>query len=71
MRGAWRFHRGGQEVIGLFCGELEGNVLSLRWQERALPGAAQGNGYLVFENNGASFSGKWWPTASNSLATAS
>jgi hypothetical protein len=62
VQGIWVYHRRGQEVIGYFNGQLRGNVLDFRWQE---PGSADapplvGAGYLVFEQTGRQYSGRWW-----------
>ena len=64
VQGAWRYMRGQQEVIGVFWGRLNGNVLNFNWQEPAQPQPLQGSGYLVFDIGGARFDGKWW-TANN------
>jgi len=60
VQGAWRYERGGQEVIGLFAGRLNGNVLQFNWQEPGQPRPLQGSGYLVFNPDGSRFDGKWW-----------
>jgi len=60
VQGAWRYVRAGQEVIGLFAGRLNGNVLQFNWQEPADPAPLQGSGYLVFSVDGSRFDGKWW-----------
>ena len=62
VQGVWVYQRRGQEVIGYFNGSLRGNVLDFRWQE---PGSADapplvGAGYLVFEQTGRQYSGRWW-----------
>src|SRR5262245_29527121 len=62
VQGVWVYHRRGQEVIGYFNGQLRGNVLDFRWQE---PGSTDapplvGAGYLVFEQTGRQYSGRWW-----------
>jgi hypothetical protein len=62
VQGIWVYQRRGQEVIGYFSGSLRGNVLDFRWQE---PGSADapplvGTGYLVFEQTGRQYSGRWW-----------
>lgn len=62
IQGVWVYQRQGQEVIGYFSGALRGNVLDFRWQE---PGAAGGPplvgaGYLVFDQSGRQYSGRWW-----------
>jgi hypothetical protein len=62
VQGIWVYQRRGQEVIGYFSGTLRGNVLDFRWQE---PGAQDappllGAGYLVFDQSGRQYSGRWW-----------
>lgn len=62
IQGVWVYQRQGEEVIGYFNGNLRGNVLDFRWQE---PGAAGGPplvgaGYLVFDQSGRQYSGRWW-----------
>ncbi len=56
VRGAWVYNRDGKEVIGTFSGNLEGNVLQLRWNESGLAG----EGYLVFLADLQTFQGRWW-----------
>lgn len=63
VQGAWRYVRAGEEVIGLFAGRLNGNVLRFNWQEPANPAPLQGSGYLVFSVDGSRFDGKWWTTS--------
>jgi hypothetical protein len=63
VRGVWVYDRAGQEVIGYFSGPLDGNVLQFRWQEPAKPSDLVGDGYLVFEPGGRTFTGKWWTTS--------
>jgi hypothetical protein len=60
LMGAWVYDRAGQEVVGTFGGPLTGNVLHFRWQEPARPRDLVGEGYLVFDPNGDSFTGRWW-----------
>jgi hypothetical protein len=60
LMGIWVYDRAGREVIGSFDGPLEGNVLRFRWQEPARPRPLVGEGYLVFDPSGRSFSGRWW-----------
>jgi hypothetical protein len=62
LRGVWVYDRSGKEVIGYFSGPLDGNVLQFRWTEPARPTDLVGDGYLVFDPNGQSFSGRWWTT---------
>jgi hypothetical protein len=61
--GVWVYDRGGQEVVGLFEGRLNGNVLEFRWEEPADDRPLTGGGYLVFYDGGAGFSGTWWTTS--------
>jgi hypothetical protein len=61
--GAWVYDRDGREVVGTFGGALSGNVLQFQWQEPARPHDLLGEGYLVFDPSGQSFSGRWWTTA--------
>lgn len=62
VQGIWVYQRRGQEVIGYFNGTLRGNVLDFRWQEPGGPDAPPlvGAGYLVFEQSGRQYSGRWW-----------
>lgn len=62
VQGVWVYQRRGQEVIGYFNGTLRGNVLDFRWQEPGGPDAPPlvGAGYLVFEQSGRQYSGRWW-----------
>ncbi len=60
LMGVWVYDREGQEVVGSFDGPLGGNVLQFRWQEPARPQDLAGEGYLVFDPSGRSFSGRWW-----------
>jgi len=60
LMGVWVYDRAGQEVVGYFGGPLSGNVLQFRWQEPARPQDLVGEGYLVFDPTGKSFSGRWW-----------
>jgi len=59
IQGIWVYQRQGQEVIGYFSGTLRGNVLDFRWQEPNNP-PLTGAGYLVFEQTGRQYSGRWW-----------
>ncbi len=63
VQGAWTYQRGGAEVVGLFWGDLRGNVLQFSWQEPADPAPLEGGGYLVFDPSGTRFNGKWWTTS--------
>jgi hypothetical protein len=62
VQGIWVYQRRGQEVIGYFSGTLRGNVLDFRWQEPGGPDAPAlvGAGYLVFDQAGRQYSGRWW-----------
>ncbi len=62
LRGVWVYDRAGKQVIGYFSGPLDGNVLQFRWTEPAKPSDLVGDGYLVFDPNGQSFTGRWWTT---------
>jgi hypothetical protein len=62
LRGVWVYDRSGEEVIGYFSGPLDGNVLQFRWVEPARPSDLVGDGYIVFDPSGQSFSGRWWTT---------
>jgi len=59
VQGVWVYQRQGQEVIGYFSGNLRGNVMQFRWQEPNNP-PLTGEGYLVFEQTGRQYSGRWW-----------
>ena len=59
VQGVWEYQRQGQDVIGLFWGKLQGNVLQFRWQEPASP-PLTGEGYIVFDTEGRQYSGRWW-----------
>lgn len=59
VQGAWVYQRRGEEVIGLFWGNLRGNVLEFRFQEPGNP-PLQGAGYLVFDRTGRQYQGRWW-----------
>ncbi|MBX3158842.1 MAG: hypothetical protein KF773_22940 [Deltaproteobacteria bacterium] len=59
VQGVWVYTRQGQEVIGYFAGNLRGNVLNFRWQEPSNPPLV-GEGYLVFDQGGRQYSGRWW-----------
>jgi hypothetical protein len=59
VQGVWMYNRQGQQVVGLFYGNLRGNVLQFHWQEPAQPPLV-GEGYLVFDPSGQQYSGRWW-----------
>lgn len=59
VQGAWTYDRQGQQVVGLFWGNLRGNVLQFRWQEDGTQ-PLTGEGYLVFDQQGRQYSGRWW-----------
>jgi hypothetical protein len=59
VQGVWMYQRQGQDVVGYFSGNLRGNVLQFRWQEPANP-PLTGEGYIVFEQTGRQYSGRWW-----------
>jgi hypothetical protein len=61
IQGVWVYTRkgDGQEVVGYFWGTLRGNVLDFRWQEPNNPPLV-GAGYLVFDQSGRQYSGRWW-----------
>ena len=59
VQGVWQYQRQGQDVVGYFFGTLRGNVFQFRWQEPANP-PLTGEGYLVFEQTGRQYSGRWW-----------
>jgi hypothetical protein len=59
IQGVWVYQRQGQEVVGYFSGSLRGNVLQFRWQEPNNP-PLTGEGYLVFDQTGRQYSGRWW-----------
>jgi|GEM_PF-4062253 len=60
VRGIWYYKRDDEEVIGDFAGQLRGNVLRFKWREPAKPSNLTGTGYLVFDQRGQRFNGKWW-----------
>jgi hypothetical protein len=61
LMGVWVYERGGREIVGFFRGAVSGNVLSFSWEEPTTSGPPlQGGGYLVFDQRGKSFAGKWW-----------
>ncbi|HEX4449283.1 MAG TPA: hypothetical protein VH143_00380 [Kofleriaceae bacterium] len=59
VHGVWEYTRQGTDVIGYFYGTLQGNVLRFKWQEPANP-PLTGEGFLVFEQTGRQYSGRWW-----------
>jgi hypothetical protein len=59
LQGVWMYQRQGQDVIGYFYGTLSGNVLKFSWQEPNNP-PLTGQGYIVFEQTGRQYSGRWW-----------
>jgi len=59
LQGVWQYQRQGQDVVGYFYGTIRGNVLQFHWQEPANP-PLTGEGYLVFEQTGRQYSGRWW-----------
>jgi hypothetical protein len=59
VQGAWMYQRQGQDVVGLFWGNMQGNVLKFHWQEPSNP-PLTGEGYLVFDPAGRQYSGRWW-----------
>ncbi len=59
VQGVWVYQRQGQEVVGYFSGNLRGNVLQFKWQEPSNP-PLTGDGYLVFDQQGRQYSGRWW-----------
>lgn len=64
LHGVWMYQRNGADVIGYFTGQLKGNVLQFTWQEPAAAPAAplEGSGYVVFDQAGQRFAGRWWTT---------
>jgi len=60
LMGVWVYDREGEQVVGYFDGNLDGNVLRFAWFEPAEPAELRGSGYLVFDPNGNAFNGKWW-----------
>jgi hypothetical protein len=62
IQGAWSYQRGNEAVVGVFWGQLKGNVLHFSWQEPSQPAPLEGAGYLVFAD-GSRFNGKWWTTS--------
>ena len=60
VMGVWLYDRSGEEVIGYFAGELRGNVLEFTWHEPGVPSPLTGAGFISFQNEGQSFSGRWW-----------
>jgi hypothetical protein len=63
LMGVWVYDRAGREVVGFFRGAISGNVLSFSWEEPTTSGPPlRGGGYLVFDQRGKTFAGKWWTT---------
>ena len=60
IMGVWLYDRNGQEVIGYFSGRANGNVLKFTWNDPSDGNPLEGEGYLVFDPQGGSFTGKWW-----------
>ncbi len=69
VRGIWFYKRGGEQVVGDFGGQLRGNVLQFTWREPAKPNNLTGSGYLVFDQRGQRFHGKWWTNAKDRTGT--
>ena len=63
VSGIWVYDRDGQEIIGYFAGPLDGNVLTFSWHEPGQPADLTGEGYLVFDPAGRTFTGRWWTAA--------
>jgi hypothetical protein len=63
LQGVWMYQRNNADVIGYFAGKLQGNVLQFTWDEPAQPAALQGEGYIVFDQQGQRFAGRWWTTS--------
>jgi hypothetical protein len=61
--GVWRYERDGSEVVGFFNGELDGNVLRFSWREPPFERPLAGEGWILFDPEGAEFSGRWWTVA--------
>ncbi|HEU0033588.1 MAG TPA: hypothetical protein VFQ53_23310 [Kofleriaceae bacterium] len=59
VHGIWTYQRQGQWIDGYFAGTLRGNVLQFKWQEPNNP-PLTGEGYLVFDQQGRQYSGRWW-----------
>ena len=66
VHGVWQYNRQGQDVVGYFFGTLRGNVLSFRWQEPGSPPLG-GEGFIVFDQAGRQYSGRWWSSARDRL----
>jgi len=63
VHGVWEYTRQGADVIGYFYGTLQGNVLRFKWQEPPTQAATPpltGEGFIVFEQTGRQYSGRWW-----------
>lgn len=62
LMGVWVYDRDGAEVIGYFSGAMRGNVLNFQWQEPSTGKPLEGGGYLQFDVQGNSYTGRWWTT---------
>lgn len=60
LHGIWVYKQESQEIIGYFSGTAEGNLLHFNWQEPSANGSLRGAGYLSFNVDGSSFTGRWW-----------
>ncbi len=60
LMGVWIYDRDNQEIIGYFSGAADGNVLNFSWDEPSAGAPLRGAGYLVFDPQGSSFTGRWW-----------
>ena len=69
IQGVWVYDRAGQEVIGSFAGDLNGNVLQFQWEEPAQPVALRGAGYLVFQPDGMTLTARGHDVLAAWLAT--
>ena len=63
LQGVWMYQRNGADVIGYFTGKLAGNVLSFTWNEPSTGAPLEGSGYIVFDQAGQRFAGRWWTTS--------
>jgi hypothetical protein len=62
LQGVWMYQRNGADVIGYFTGKLAGNVLQFSWSEPSTGAPLEGTGYIVFDQAGQRFAGRWWTT---------